>query len=73
LSNCNPHSGNSNPGKENDWQGEVPVLMDINMVFMIPVEFRVPMKDVTELASGVERAIFEKPKNLGTHMKPLLI
>jgi hypothetical protein len=47
--------------------------MDINMVFMIPVEFRVPMKDVTELASGVERAIFEKPKNLGTHMKPLLI
>jgi hypothetical protein len=27
--------------------------MDINMVFMIPVEFRAPTEDVTELALGV--------------------
>jgi hypothetical protein len=47
--------------------------MDTNMVFMIPVEFHVPMEDVVELAFGVERAVFEKAENLGTHMKPLFI
>jgi hypothetical protein len=36
--------------------------MDINMVFMIPTEFHVPTEDVTELALGAERAMFEKPK-----------
>jgi hypothetical protein len=35
--------------------------MDINMVFTIPKEFRVPMEDVTDLALGAERAVFEKP------------
>jgi hypothetical protein len=47
--------------------------MDTNMVFMIPVEFHVPMEDVVELALGVECAMLEKPENLGTHMKPLFI
>jgi hypothetical protein len=47
--------------------------MDINMVFMIPVEFRAPTEDVTELALGVEHAVFEKPENPGAHMKPLFI
>jgi hypothetical protein len=47
--------------------------MDAIMVFMIPVEFHVPMEDVTELALGVERVVFEKPKNPGTHMEPLFI
>jgi hypothetical protein len=80
LGNCHPESGNrnpdsdnSNPGKENDQQGEEPVPMDINMVFTILAEFRVPTEDVVELALGAERAMFEKPKNLDAHMKPLFI
>jgi hypothetical protein len=68
-----PDSGDSDPGKENDRQGEEPVLMDVNMVFTIPTEFCVPMKDVTELALGAERAVFKKPENMGAHMKPLFI
>jgi hypothetical protein len=47
--------------------------MDVNMVFMIPAKFHAPMEDITELALGVERAMFEKPENLGAHMKPLFI
>jgi hypothetical protein len=47
--------------------------MDVNMVFTIPTEFRVPTEDVAELALGVEHAMFEMPENLGTHMKPLFI
>jgi hypothetical protein len=47
--------------------------MDINMVFTIPVEFHAPIEDVTELALGVERAVFEKPENPGVHMEPLFI
>jgi hypothetical protein len=47
--------------------------MDVNMVFTIPVEFHVPMKDIVELALGAERAVFEKLENLGVHMKPLFI
>jgi hypothetical protein len=71
--NSNPDSGNSNPSKENDRQGEESVLMDINMVFMIPGEFRVPMEDIAELALGVKHAMFEKPNNPSAHMKPLFI
>jgi hypothetical protein len=71
--NHNPDLGNSNPGKESDRQGEEPVPMDVNMVFTVPVEFRVPTKDVTELVLDAERVVFEKPKNPGTHMKPLFI
>jgi hypothetical protein len=72
-SNCNSDSSNSNPGKENDRQGEELVLMDINMVFAILVEFYAPIEDIVELALGAERAVFEKPENLGMHMKPLFI
>jgi hypothetical protein len=43
------------------------------MDFMIPIEFRVPMDDIIELALGAERAVFEKPENPGAHMKPLFI
>jgi hypothetical protein len=71
--NRDPDSGNSNPGKENDRQGEEPLPMDANMVFTIPIEFCAPMEDVVELALGVECAVFEKPENLGAHMKPLFI
>jgi hypothetical protein len=71
--NCNSDSGNSNPGKENDLQGEEHVLMDVNVLFMIPAEFRVPTEDVMELALGAERVTFEKAENSGVHMKPLFI
>jgi hypothetical protein len=73
LGNRSPDSGNSNLGKENDQHGEVSVLMDVNMVFMIPAEFRVPAEDVMKLALGVEHSLSEKPENLGAHMKPLFI
>jgi hypothetical protein len=71
--NRNPNLGNSNPSEENDWQGEEPVPMVDNMVFTILVEFHAPTEDVMELALGVERAVFDKPKSMGMHMKPLLI
>jgi hypothetical protein len=71
--NRNPDSGNSNPGKENDRQGEEPVPMDVNMIFMILAEFRVPTEDAVELALGAERVVFEKPENPGAHMKPLFV
>jgi hypothetical protein len=47
--------------------------MDVNMVFTIPAEFRAPTENIAELALGAERAVFEKPKNLVVHMKPLFI
>jgi hypothetical protein len=73
LGNHNLDTGNSNLGKENDWQGEDLVLIDVNMVFTIQAEFHAPTEDITELALGAERAMFEKPKNPGVHMKPLFI
>jgi hypothetical protein len=60
--NRNPDSGDSNPGKENDRQGEELVSMDVNMVFVIPTEFYVPMEEIAELALGAERVVFEKQK-----------
>jgi hypothetical protein len=71
--NHNLDSGNSNPGKVNIQQGEEPVPMDVNMVFVMSAEFCVPTEDVVELALGAERAMFEKPENPSTHMKPLFI
>jgi hypothetical protein len=47
--------------------------MDINMVFTISAEFRVPTEDIMELALGAERDVFEKPENPDAHMKPLFI
>jgi hypothetical protein len=47
--------------------------MNVNMVFTIPIEFHAPMEDIADLALGAKRAVFEKPKNLGAHMKPLFI
>jgi hypothetical protein len=54
LGNRNPDSGNINLGKENDRQLEEPVLIDVNMVFMIPAEFCAPMEDIAELVLGEE-------------------
>jgi hypothetical protein len=46
---------------------------EVNMVFMIPIEFRAPECPVTELNLGAERAVFEKPTTVSEHMKPLYI
>jgi hypothetical protein len=73
LGNHNPNSSNNNPGKLKDRQREELVPMDVNMVFTIPAEFCAPTEDITELALAVERVVFEKPENLGAHMKPLFI
>jgi hypothetical protein len=73
LGNCHLESGNSNLGKGNDRQGEELVPMDANMVFTIPAKFRVPTKDVLELALGAVRAVLEKPENSCAPMKPLFI
>jgi hypothetical protein len=71
--NRNPDSGNSNPSMENDWHGEEPVPMDVNMVFTTSTEFYAPTEDVAELALGAGCVMFEKTVNPGAHMKPLFI
>jgi hypothetical protein len=52
-------SSSSFDGERSD---EVPVDMDVNMVFVLPNDFTVTKGDVAELASGVEHAVFEKSK-----------
>jgi hypothetical protein len=47
--------------------------MNINMVFMIPVEFHAPTEDIMDLALGEESAVFEKLENPGVHIKPHFI
>jgi hypothetical protein len=48
-------------------------MLDVNMVFVIPEEFRAPETEVTELCVGVERAVFERPAKPREHMKPMYI
>jgi hypothetical protein len=67
------NKGNSNPDKVENQQEECPTQMEINMVFTIPTEFRAPTEEVAELMLGAEHAVFEKPDNLGAHLKPLFI
>jgi hypothetical protein len=73
LGNGNPGSGNGNLGEEEDRREEQPTQMDINMVFMIPAVFCAPIEDVVEFTLGAGRAMVEKPKNPGAHMKLLFI
>jgi hypothetical protein len=47
--------------------------MEVNMVFVIPEEFRAPESDVAELALGTERAMFEKLVKPGEHKKPIYV
>jgi hypothetical protein len=73
LGNSNSGSGNPNPTEKEDHLGEELTQMDVSMVFMILAEFRAPTKNVTKLALGAERVVFEKPENPSAHMKPLFI
>jgi hypothetical protein len=45
----------------------------VNMVFHLPTEFSLPENETAQLMLGAERAVFEKPNELGKHMKPLYI
>jgi hypothetical protein len=65
--------GESTSDKGEDQQEEHPTQLEIKMVFTIPAEFYAPIEDVVELTLGAECAMFEKPDNLGEHMKPLFI
>jgi hypothetical protein len=43
----NPESGNRNPSRKEDRREEELTQMDVNMVFMIYIEFHVPTEDIT--------------------------
>jgi hypothetical protein len=47
--------------------------MEVNMVFVIPEEFKAPESDVAELALGAERDVFEKTMKPEEHMKLLYV
>jgi hypothetical protein len=48
--------------------------LDVNIVFVISVEFRAPESpEVAELAARAEWAMFERSVKPGEHMKPLYI
>jgi hypothetical protein len=50
-----------------------PTGMDINMVFTLPSEFRGIEEEVAQMCLGPKEAVFEKPKELSQHLKPLYI
>jgi hypothetical protein len=53
--------------------GSPPLIdMDINMVFMLPAEFR-GAEEVAQMCLGPKEVMFEKPKELNQHLKPLYI
>jgi hypothetical protein len=39
-----------------------PTSMDINMVFMLPVEFRGVMEEVAQMCLGPKETVLEKPE-----------
>jgi hypothetical protein len=60
-------------GEEGNDGQHIDVVMEVNMVFVLPKDFRAPESDVSELAFGAEKAMFEKPMKPGKHMRPLYI
>jgi hypothetical protein len=50
-----------------------PIGMDINMVFMLPAEFRTIEKEIAQMHLSPKEAMFEKPKESSQHLKPLYI
>jgi hypothetical protein len=47
--------------------------MDINMVFMLPTEFRAAEKEVTQMCLSPKEAIFEKLEESSQHLKSLYV
>jgi hypothetical protein len=50
-----------------------PTDMDINMVFMLPVEFKGVEEEITQMCLHPKEAMFEKPEESSQHQKPLYI
>jgi hypothetical protein len=50
-----------------------PTDMDINMVFMLPTEFRGVEEEVAQMCLSPKEVMFEKPKESSQHLKPLYI
>jgi hypothetical protein len=51
----------------------LPIDMDINMVFTLPVEFRGAEEEVAQMCLGPKEAVFEKPEASSQHLKPLYV
>jgi hypothetical protein len=50
-----------------------PTSMDINMVFMLPTEFRGAKKEVAQMCLNPKKVVFKKPEESSQHMKPLYV
>jgi hypothetical protein len=50
-----------------------PIDMDINIVFMLPVEFRGVKEEIAQICLGPKEVVFEKLKESSQHLKPLHI
>jgi hypothetical protein len=46
-----------------------PTGMDINMVFMLSIEFRGIEEDIAQMCHGPKEATFKKPKESSQHLK----
>jgi hypothetical protein len=52
-------------------EGHAQGQVEVNMVFVLPAEFRAPEAAIAKLVLGAKAAKFEKPGKLGEHMKPM--
>jgi hypothetical protein len=50
-----------------------PTSMDINMVFMLPAEFKGVEEEVAQMCLDPREVVFEKPKESSQHLKSLYI
>jgi hypothetical protein len=50
-----------------------PTVMDINMVFMLPAEFKGVEEEDAQMCLGPKEVVFKKPEESSQHLKPLYI
>jgi hypothetical protein len=50
-----------------------PTGRDINMIFMLPAEFKGEDEEIAQMCLGPKVAMFKKPEELGQHLKSLFI
>jgi hypothetical protein len=50
-----------------------PACMDVNMVFMLLIEFSGVEEEIAQLFLGPKETMFEKPEELSQHLNPLYI
>jgi hypothetical protein len=73
ISDMMQNGGDTSDSKSSENDEETPTDMEVNMVFALPAEFRVPEAEVAELILGPKNATFEKPERPEQHLKPLFI